>query len=318
MTATAVLGRGERLDHARARLGFDRMGHRVAPGLYAVGSPVPASPVLVTANYTLSFDALRSSLEGVDAYILVLDTRGVNVWCAAAKGTFATDELVRAVEGTGLAGKVDHRLLVLPQLGAPGVSAREVWERCKFKVEFGPVRSSDLPAFLENGECTEEMRTVRFGLGDRLVLAPVELRNHRWSLLLLAAGAMLIPFYGLMALAVTLGGLFLFPALLPWLPGRRLTVKGLSLGALLTAPFAVHQLMSGIDPFTTLLVLAEVLLMSSWAGYLGLNFTGSTPFTSRSGVRSEIFTFVPTMAIMAAAGAAMAVTAAAGSLAGWF
>jgi hypothetical protein len=30
--------------------------------------------------------------------------------------------------------------------------------------------------------------------------------------------------------------------------------------------------------------------------YLALNFTGSTPFTSRSGVKREIFKYVPVMA----------------------
>ena len=82
------------LDHLAARFRIRRGKHRVTPGLYALGSPTPESPVFVSANYTLSFDALRSSLAGVDGYILVLDTHGINVWCAAGKGTFGTDELV--------------------------------------------------------------------------------------------------------------------------------------------------------------------------------------------------------------------------------
>jgi len=294
------------------------MGHRVVPGLYSLGSPHRNSNVLVTANYTLSFDALRSCLVGMDAYILVLDTEGINVWCAAAKGTFGTDELVRAVEGTGLATKLDHRRLILPQLGAAGVSAWEVKERCGFKVEYGPVRADDVPRYLEDGECTEGMRTVRFNLRDRMVLAPVELRNYRLWLLLLIVGGALVPFYGPMAITLTLGGLFLLPALLPWLPGKVLTVKGMVLGALLTAPFALYQISSGTDAFTALVVLAELLLFSSWVGYLGLNFTGSTPFTSRTGVREEIFTFVPPMVIMAISGAALGIAAVLGTAAGWF
>ena len=78
------------------------MGHRVEPGLYSLGNPTSESPVFVTANYTLSFDALRSALKGIDGYILVLDTQGVNVWCAAGKGTFGTDELVKRIEATRL------------------------------------------------------------------------------------------------------------------------------------------------------------------------------------------------------------------------
>ena len=90
-----------RLDHFLARWGVNRGGHRVAPGVYRLGNPGPGSPVFASANYTLSFDALRSAISGVDAYILVLDTRGINVWCAAGKGTFGTDELVRQIGTTG-------------------------------------------------------------------------------------------------------------------------------------------------------------------------------------------------------------------------
>ena len=92
------------------------------PGLYALGAPAPDSPVFVSANYTLSFDALRSALRGIDGYLLVLDTKGINVWCAAGKGTFGTDELVARIEATRLAEVVRHRRLILPQLGAPGVA----------------------------------------------------------------------------------------------------------------------------------------------------------------------------------------------------
>ena len=83
---TSTLTAADRWDHFLARIGVNRQGHRVDPGLYAIGSPSGDSPVLVTANYTLSFDALRSVLSGISAYILVLDTKGINVWCAAGKG----------------------------------------------------------------------------------------------------------------------------------------------------------------------------------------------------------------------------------------
>ena len=78
-------------DHFVTRWGINRMAHRVEPGLYALGNPTRDSSVFVTANYTLSFDALRAALDGRDVYILVLDTQGINVWCAAGKGTFGTD-----------------------------------------------------------------------------------------------------------------------------------------------------------------------------------------------------------------------------------
>ncbi len=62
--------------------------------------------MLVSGNYKLSFDHLRGSLAGRDAWILVLDTHGINVWCAAGKGLFGTDEVVRWVEAVGLSSLV--------------------------------------------------------------------------------------------------------------------------------------------------------------------------------------------------------------------
>ena len=116
-------------DHFLARFGYKRSQHRVKPGLYRLGTPDGNSKVFVTASYTLSFDALRSALAGIDGYILVLDTRGVNVWCAAGKRTFGTNELVHRIEVTALQKVVNHRVLILPQLGAPGVAAHEVGKR---------------------------------------------------------------------------------------------------------------------------------------------------------------------------------------------
>jgi hypothetical protein len=145
-------------------------------GLYAVGKPDHTSPVLVSANYKLTFDALRKELSGLDCWILILDTKGINVWCAAGKGTFGTDELVGRISKTGLSEIVSHRKLVLPQLGAPGVSAYEVTKQTGFSVVYGPVRAKDIKAFLDSGfKATEEMRTVKFTMWDRLVLTPVEL-----------------------------------------------------------------------------------------------------------------------------------------------
>jgi hypothetical protein len=77
----SILTFSDHWDHLLTRWGYRRSAHRVEPGLYAIANPTPDAPVFVTANYSLSFDALRSNLEGVDGYILVLNTYGVNVWC---------------------------------------------------------------------------------------------------------------------------------------------------------------------------------------------------------------------------------------------
>ena len=126
----------------RARLGISRNNYIIAPGLYSIGNSGSNSPVLVTANYKLTFDILRKMLGETDAWLLVLDTRGINVWCAAGKGTFGTDEIVRRVKAVNLDRIVTHRQLILPQLGATGVSVQQVKNGCGFEVIWEPVRST--------------------------------------------------------------------------------------------------------------------------------------------------------------------------------
>ncbi len=185
------LNREDRWGTVKSRAGIGRDRYKVTPGLYAVGRPTQGSPVLVTANYKLSFDQVRSRLLRSDAWLLVLDTRGINVWCAAGKGTIGTRELVQRVLATGLDKVVRHRRLILPQLGATGVSAHDVKKGCGFEVVWGPVRAADIESFLA-GRRSEAMRRVTFTLGERLVLVPVEFYLIRKTLLWVAAAIFLV------------------------------------------------------------------------------------------------------------------------------
>lgn len=302
----------DRLGTAGARIGFIRGRYRVAPGLYAVGNPDADAPVLATANYKLSFDALRTQLKGVDAWILVLDTRGVNVWCAAGKALFSTEELVRRVTASGLARVVRHRRLILPQLAATGVAARRVKQACGFRIVWGPVRAGDIPAFLDaGGVATEAMRTVTFTLTERLVLVPVELagavKPALWALaaafVLSGIGPGVFSVYrawqrgGVLALAALLGliaGAVVAPALLPWLPTRWFAVKGLctSVPAGLLAVWAG----SGTPGSPWLNALGMLAVAAAVGSFMAMNFTGSTPYTSPSGVEKEMRKAIPLQA----------------------
>lgn len=298
---TSLLTTRDRWDHFLARLGWKRGEHRVEPGLYALGNPAPDSPVFVTANYTLSFDALRFSLEGTDGYILVLDTQGINVWCAAGKGTFGTDEIVRRVMITRLGEVVQHRKLILPQLGAPGVAAHEVKKRTSFWIEYGPVRAADLPEYLKTHTATPEMRRVEFPLRDRLVLIPVDIFQTFLPTLL---AAVVFSFLGgwvssLAVVAAVYAGIILFPILLPWLPTHNFSTKGFILGGLVALPFAVSAFLHHPDwawYWQVGLALEFLLAMPAVTAFIALNFTGSSTFTSRSGVRRELFASIPVMA----------------------
>lgn len=289
----------------RVRLCIGRMDYRIRPAIYAVGSPTPESPVLVSANYKLSFDALRKELTGIDAWILVIDTNGINVWCAAGKGTFGTDEIVARIKAAKLSEVVSHRKVILPQLGAPGVAAHEVRKQTGFSVVYGPVLASDVPAFLSAGnKATAEMRRSRFGMTERLLLVPVELVE--WGKFALIAGVVLVLLarilgadwiYGLRAaglviLAYLCGGIFV-PAFLPWLPGSSFSSKGAVVGFLLVIAVYLGGWLPYEGTAARLESLAWLLVLPSVSSFVGMNFTGAATFTSLSGVKREMRIFVP-------------------------
>jgi CO dehydrogenase/acetyl-CoA synthase gamma subunit (corrinoid Fe-S protein) len=157
------------------RWGVGRMNYKVVPGLYKKGNPDSESPVLVTANYKLTFDSVRKELSGMSAWILVLDTKGVNVWCAAGKGTFGTEELIRKIDSVNIKEVVSHRTIILPQLGAPGIASHEVTKNTGFRTVYCPVYAKDIQGFLKkNMKATTEMRLVNFGIKERLKVIPME------------------------------------------------------------------------------------------------------------------------------------------------
>ena len=319
-TTDSEITMANRLDHFLARWGFNREGHRVEPGLFRLGNPTKDSAVFASANYTLSFDALRSALAGTDAWILVLDTKGINVWCAAGKGTFGTEELVRKITETDLASVVSHKKIIVPQLGAPGISWPEVMRRSGFSVEYGPVRARDLPEYLKTHKATPAMRRVEFPLKDRLVLTPVEFVHIALPMVVVAALLWFLagPVAALAAVSAVLAGTVLFPVLLPYIPTKDFSTKGLILGLIIAIPFAISF---GTNPAlpgwaNAAGALTALLIIPAVVAYSSLNFTGCTTFTSRTGVKKEIFRYVPVMALMAGTGIIIGIILGAGRLIG--
>ncbi len=299
----------DRLGALKVRLGIGRGRYRIEPRLYAIGAPDTRSPVLVTANYKLSFDSLRKELSGIDAWILVLDTRGINVWCAAGKGTFGTAELVRSIESSGLRVRVAHRTLILPQLGAPGVAGHEVKRLTGFQTVYGPVRASDIKRFLADGmKASPEMRLAHFRLNDRLAVAPtdmVEAAKYVFPYLILAAAWQLVrggsrlqvlPVTSVMMIGAALTGTLLVAALLPWIPFRSFALKGWTLGLIWTLLAGAFYRLELSD------FIGALLLFPAVSAFLALNLTGSSTYTSQTGVNKEIRWFARPIAASAILG----------------
>jgi len=294
----------------KIRWGIGRDNYMVDPGIYALGKPDSLSPVLVSANYKLTFDNLRKNLSGLDCWLLILDTKGVNVWCAAGKGTFGTDELVDRIEEVELDRIVEHRKLILPQLGATGVSGHEVLRRTGFSVIYGPIRARDIKEFISSDyKATKEMRTVRFTFWDRLVLVPMEFVEAAKALLLVFGVLFLINLFAsrpfgtadfLAFSAAVLAGAAFTPVFLPFIPGRAFSFKGWLVGAISTALIA--NAYGWFTPPLLLLGIGYMLLLPAHAAFLALNFTGATTYTSFSGVIKEMKIAIPAIILSAAAG----------------
>lgn len=284
-----------------ARTGITRNCYSITPGLYCTGSPTKDSPVLVTANYKLSFDNLRKELGSIDAWLLVIDTRGINVWCAAGKGTFSAEEIAFQVQQTKLSEVVAHRKLILPQLSANGVALHNLKRLCGFSGKFGPIKASMIPEFLKTGKANETMRSVTFTLKERATLIPLEI-CMLWKQLLLACLVMLVfsgfskeiysidlaisrflTIFGFTLVAI-ISGAAITPLLLPWIRFRQFWLKGAILGGLLGYLYlqSVSSHLLFIESF------AALLWVSACASFLAMNFTGSTVFTSLSGVKKEM------------------------------
>jgi hypothetical protein len=281
------------------------MRYSVEPGLYALGEPDAKSDVFVTANYKLSFDILRKELKGLNAWILVLDTKSINVWCAAGKGTFGTDELVGRINAVQLHKVVNHRKIIVPQLGAVGVNARAVQKQTDFRVYFGPVYAKDIPEYVKAGyKKSDEMRLVKFTMLDRLILTPMEINPAMKRFPLFALIVLLLfglqpsgilfkdalsggmPFL-LLGLISILSGAFITPVLLPFIPFRSFAVKGWIAGMIFTS--ALTQIMR-LDVLTAI---SSYIFFPLASSYIALQFTGSTTFTGMSGVRKELKVGLP-------------------------
>ncbi len=294
----------EKIENAFVQQGLRRSNHMVTPGLYAIGNPSAQSDVFVTANYKISLDSVRPYFSN-NVWVMILDTHGINVWCAAGKGTFATTELIRMINKCGLGRLISHRNIIVPQLGATGVSAHAVTQATGFKVVYGPVRAEDLPIFVENDyKASKEMRKVTFSLKERMILSPLEVfQSLRFTLaawcILLIIGILgqftikdinIFVQIGVSLLAATLVGTVVFHLMFNKLVGKMFTVKVLPLSSLYLMLSFLYLLKFELQPISALSVsLIGVGLIELFA----LNFTGATPVASYSETKEETNKVIP-------------------------
>jgi NAD-dependent dihydropyrimidine dehydrogenase PreA subunit len=267
-------------------------------GLIKIGNPDRDSPVFLTVNFHLTVQRVQRSLRGLDGYLLVANSRGVNVWCAASGGLLTTHSVISVLKTSGVENLVDHRQLILPQLAATGVEVGRLEEKTGWRAVWGPVYASEIPAFLQNElKKTAEMRRVTFPWRQRLEMAA------SWAFpisILVALIAMLSWPEGLLPLVFLTWALALllfsvFPFYQTWLGayGRKI------------GPIFVDFVLIGLQFFLWFLIIMVLALcavlgdafswgfMFQWGAIslllillLGIDLTGSTP-TFKSGLHED-------------------------------
>ena len=304
-TIPSVLELKDYLGAIKVRWGIGRDNYTVTPGLYKVGKPDSTSDVFVSANYKLSFDILRKNLNSLNAWILVIDTKGINVWCAAGKGTFGTDNLVKSIKTTSLENIVKHRNIIVPQLGAVGVASHTIKEQTGFKVIYGPIQAKQIKAFVDAGyKATPEMRKINFPFIERAKLVPVDFMYGKYKLLIGIAFLFFLSgldrtgfiflkmintcFYPIINIVgAYICGIVIAPMFLPFIPLRAFALKGAFWALLFTG------ILNLFFQANTLELLSMSLINLSVASFMTMNFTGSSTYTSLSGVKKEMNWAIP-------------------------
>lgn len=230
-------------------------------GLRRIGHPGPDSPVLVTCNFHLTVKRLKRVLRGLDLWLLVAESRGVNVWCAAGAEEFNTHSVVSAVKTSGISERVSHRTLILPPLSAPGVKAAEVTMQTGWKVKWGPVYAEDMARYITNGfKRDEDMKRAKYDLRRRLDTAMGGLFPFYF---LGAVGFLfLAPHLLIDYLLVGAVAFVVFMSLCPWIPGKKGIVKAVFSEAVLLGLMVAFELLFDFkaNPFRVHLIIAMVIV----------------------------------------------------------
>jgi hypothetical protein len=259
---------------------------KVKPGLYTVGQPTPDSPVFVTGNYDLTVRRVVKALDKkIHAWLLVVDSGGINVWCASGGGFLTSDKIVSAIHANYLGEFVRHRQLVLPQFSAVGVDGNKIRENTDWNVHWGPVRAEDIPRYVEdNFQKSDDMRSVEFPILARLEMVSGTLGFY--GLLILIPVAI---FWrsSLLPIAIAMIALSYFYALLmPWIPGKDGLAKSMPLAAIAILGVIIYSIVW--DPVSSGEMFNRVMGITALSVFTAGELQGMSPL-----MRGEQANWVP-------------------------
>jgi len=292
------LNAADRMGAVRVRIGLRRMRYMVEPGLYAVGVPTAESPVFVSANYKLSFDHLRRELTGIDGWIMVIDTKGINVWCSSGKGQFSASEIINQLAKYDIKDLTENNKLeiILPKLSLSGIRLSEL-RKANISPIIGPIYAQELPEYLDNKivDCDDDH--YKFNLRNRLfTLLPSFIQFTKYIAIVTAVLFIIHLIFKTefwwQILPVSLSIPILYITLFPILPSKNFSLKGMVLFAFQVLILALI-FGSRLAEFSGFIIAFHLLFYLGTNIFFGLYYTGNSGVSNYSLVKKEIITFLP-------------------------
>lgn len=291
------------IDYVKALFSWFNSFHTtfiIEPGLYYIGDTYDVNtPMLVTCNYHMTVFLLYRILKKRNVRILVIDTKGINVWCSSGKGQFSAKEIFRQLdkyppEMLNSGGKLE---IILPKLSLSGVSLAALKERL-IVPKIGPIYAHDIPAYLDDLPLKNRIKDkFKFTLKDRVFTLIPSVAQFLVNSVPIAAALFIINFFFKIQFhwhVIAISTLFaiLYILLFPLLPTKTFSIKAIVLSLLFSAGYTAYFMFTG----KALLSLTYFLYITTTFAYgifFALYYTGSTGVSNYSLVKKEMIRYLP-------------------------
>lgn len=124
---------------------------QVEQKIYKIGEPSPASPLLITTNFSLTYFIVSGEVENskVASYLAVMDCEGLSVLTAWAAGKFTASKIAQFIKESEIENTISHRELVIP--GYVAILSGSIEDKLEgWKITVGPREANGIPAFLRS------------------------------------------------------------------------------------------------------------------------------------------------------------------------
>jgi hypothetical protein len=263
---------------------------RIKPGLYYIGEANGKPPIFVTSNNYLTVFLLARRLRNNNIRLLIIDTKGINVWCSAGEGQFSAKEIIGKATECGLLKEKSTINIILPKFSLAGVKLEDL-RKHDISPIIGPLYAKDVPSFLRQDKLKNQIDDrVNFGLQSRAFTAlPTAVQFFYYFL---GVYVITLGYVPADIIWIATGLAFIYPLLFSWLPGKLFSVKGLSL-ALFVSVVSIFSNYSSVEEQLSLII-----FIFATSLFIALSYTGNSAVSNYTSVRKETARFLPVIVIL--------------------